>query len=253
MRKPMNKGRKRILAIGIFLVVLFLCGAALICSKTLNLNQYLVFGYALRGVDVSHHQGEVDWKKLEGQGIDFAFVKATEGSSHIDEAFAVNWQAAGETKLYVGAYHFFSFDSAGKTQAEWYIQNVGDLEGKLAPVADVEYYADKSANPPEKAQVVSELRQFLQVLEEQYQIKPIIYTTYKVYKRYIEGEFEEYPLWIRNVYYPPDLDMRGKWQFWQYMDRAVLEGYTGPEKYMDLNVFQGDEEDIQGYVAGSEY
>jgi len=223
----------------------------LIALKKWNLNQYLVSGYELRGVDVSHYQGEIQWDKFKEQGIDFAFIKATEGSSHQDERFAENWLAAEETKLDVGAYHFFSFDSSGRTQAEWYIQTVGDLTGKLAPVVDVEYYGDKEKNPPDKEAVARELREFLDILEEHYQIRPIIYTTYKVYRRYIQEEFGQYPLWIRNVYYSPDLDMKGKWQFWQYTDRAVLEGYCGTEKYIDLNVFVGTEDVWKEFFVGS--
>ncbi len=246
---PKKKILKRIVIAGIFILTLLLFGIGLIFSKTLNFNQYLVSGYALQGVDVSHYQGEIDWKRLENQGIDFAFIKATEGSSHMDGTFTENWQEAEETGLYIGAYHFFSFDSEGRTQADWYINTVGELDGKLAPVVDVEYYADKEVNPPEKEQVAHELHEFLQILEEHYRIKPIIYTTYKVYHRYIEDEFKEYPLWIRNVYYPPNLDMRRKWQFWQYMDRAVLEGYEGAEKYIDLNVFGGTEDELKEYLV----
>ncbi len=239
---------KRITIAGICFLALILCGIVLIFSKIINLNQYFVSGYALHGVDVSHYQGEIDWKALESQGIDFAFIKATEGSSYLDETFAENWAAVEDTGLYAGAYHFFSFDSDGRTQADWYIQTVGNLNGRLAPVVDVEYYGDKEINPPEKTSVIRELQEFLDILEEQYHIKPIIYTTYKMYRRYIEGEFEEYPLWIRNVYYSPNLDMEGKWQFWQYTDRAVLAGYAGTEKYIDLNVFDGNKDDLNEYL-----
>lgn len=249
-KRKKSKKKMIIRFIGIGVLVFFLGGSALVFSKTLNINQYLVSGYVLRGVDVSHYQGEIDWKQLEKQGIDFAFIKATEGSGHLDPKFAVNWQAAEETELYIGAYHFFSFDSEGSTQAEWYIQNAGNLEGKLIPVVDVEYYADKEANPPQKEQVIRQLHDFLQILEEEYRIKPMIYTTYTVYHRYIEHEFEEYPLWIRNVYYSPNLDMRGKWQFWQYMDTAILEGYEGTEAYIDLNVFGGTEDEWKTYIVG---
>ncbi len=227
-------------------------GAALIFSKTIKLNPYLVSQYPLKGIDVSHYQGQIDWKRLEQQEIDFAFIKATEGSSYVDECFTANWQAAEQTKLYIGAYHFFSFDSEGQTQADWYIQTVGELKGKLAPVVDVEYYADKEADPPEKEQVVQELGELLRILEDHYQIKPIIYTTYKVYHRYIEEDFKEYPLWIRNVYYSPQLDMRGEWEFWQYTDRAVLKGYKGTEKFIDLNVFAGTQEQLKTHVVGTE-
>ncbi len=245
-----KKIRKRSIRAGIIVIVVFLTGMVLIGSKTLRLNPYLAAKYALHGVDVSHYQGKIDWKKLDSQNLDFAFIKATEGSSHLDENFAENWQKAQETKLALGAYHFFSFDSSGRTQAEWYLQTVGELEGKLAPAVDVEYYADKEQNPPDREQVVRELHNFLQILEEQCQAKPIIYTTYKVYNRYIAGEFDEYPLWIRNVYYSPDLDMKGRWQFWQYTDRAVLEGYEGTEKFIDLNVFIGTAEELKAYLIG---
>jgi len=235
--------------IWILLPALLLCGIILVLCKIINLNQYLISGYAVRGVDVSHYQGEIDWSVLKDQGIDFAFIPATEGSSHLDERFAENWAAAKDTGLYIGSYHFFSFDSAGRSQAEWYIKTTGDLGGRLAPVVDVEYYGDKEIHPPEKEPVIRELREFLNILEEQYHVKPIIYTTYKVYRRYLAGEFEEYPLWIRNVYYSPNLDMHGKWQFWQYTDRAVLAGYAGTETYIDLNVFHGDEDELKKYLA----
>lgn len=235
----------------VVLLLIFCFGtAALILCKVWNLNQYLVPGGCPRGVDVSHYQGEIRWELLEEQGVSFAFIKATEGSSHLDGNFAKNWQASGETGILSGAYHFFSFDSPGKNQADWFMENVGSLNGRLVPAVDVEYYGDKEVHPPEKEPVVKELREYLQALEEHYQVKPVIYTTYKVYRRYLEGEFEEYPLWIRNVYYPPDVDLRGKWQFWQYTDRAVLKGYEGTEKYIDLNAFGGSREELEGYVVG---
>ena len=100
--------------------------------------------YPVRGVDVSSYQGKIDWHELAGQDIDFAFIKATEGSTHLDEQFARNWRNAPKEKIMVGAYHFFSFDSSGDSQAEWFIQNVGSLSGKLAPVVDAEYYGKKN-------------------------------------------------------------------------------------------------------------
>lgn len=250
-RKKKSDGReqRRILYTGIGLLILVVGGFALILSKAVNFNRYIAAGYELCGIDVSHYQGDIDWQRLGNEKIDFAFIKATEGSSYVDEKFAENWRAAEQTDLYIGAYHFFSFDSEGRIQADWYIQTVGELSGRLAPVVDVEYYGDKEANPPSKEQVTVQLKDFLNALEEHYLIKPIIYTTYTVYHRYIEDEFQEYPLWIRNVYYSPDIDLNGKWQFWQYTDRAVLEGYEGTEKYIDLNVFRGSEEELRVYMV----
>jgi len=239
--------RKHILMKIIFCIIcLAVILSMLLLLKVIRINPCFAADREVRGVDVSHYQGEIDWEKLASQDVDFAFIKATEGSSYVDEYFYDNWQGAAQTDLYVGAYHFFSFDSEGQTQAELFIDTVGNLTGKLAPVIDVEYYGDKQSNPPAKEAVQKELRKLLMLLEEHYQTKPVIYTTYKVYSRYIEGEFDGYPLWIRNVYYPPVGTMGEKWTFWQYTDRAVLEGYKGTEKYIDMNVFRGTMEELRG-------
>ena len=65
--------------------------------------------YPVRGVDVSYYQGTIDWQVLAQQGVDFAFIKATEGSDHNDTQFVQNWEDAKAVQIYVGAYHFFSF------------------------------------------------------------------------------------------------------------------------------------------------
>ena len=101
---------------------------------------------------------------------------------------------------------------------------------------DVEYYGNKEKNPPAKEDVVRELQNFLDVVEKEYGVKPMIYTTQKVYIKYIRGSFDEYPLWLRSVYYPAGLVAGENWLLWQYSDRGVLQGYKGDEKYIDLNV-----------------
>ena len=212
-------------------------GAMLV--KIVKINPVFAGKYEFHGVDVSHYQGRIDWSKLAQQNVDFAFIKATEGSSYLDECFFDNWEAAEKTDLYIGAYHFFSFDSEGEKQAKFYIETVGDLSGKLVPAVDVEFYGDKESNPPAKEEVVAELKKMLTALEDYYQVKPVIYSTYTIYNKYIKGEFEDYPLWIRNVYYPPVGNLGNEWIFWQYTDTAVLEGYEGTEKYIDMNVFKG--------------
>ncbi len=217
----------------------------LVLGKAVRPNVLFALGYEVQGVDLSHYQGTVDWARLEEQEVDFAFIKATEGSSYVDERFYENWKAAEGTEIKTGAYHFFSFDSPAETQAQMYIDTVGELSGRLVPVVDVEYYGDKEESPPGREEVAEELGKLLRALEEHYQARPIIYTTYPVWERYIRNGFAGYPLWIRNVYYPPDIDMKGRWVFWQYTDRAVLEGYDGAEKYIDKNVFAGSMEELE--------
>lgn len=210
-----------------------------------QMNHIFAKQYEVHGVDVSHYQGVIDWPKLADQGLDFAMIKATEGSGHVDERFFENWKAAGQTDLYVGAYHFFSFDSGGDQQAAFFINTVGEMNGKLAPVIDVEYYGDKRSNPPLKEDVVENLTAMLEALEQQYQVKPIIYTTFTIYNEYIKDEFQDYPLWVRSVRCPPTLLFGNQWHFWQYMDTAILEGYEGAEEHIDMNVFKGTRQDLE--------
>lgn len=232
----------------LFISLLGILTGTLIINKKIKITPILASKFEVTGVDVSHYQGTIDWVKMAEQNLDFAFIKATEGSSHIDECFYDNWQEAGKTGLCIGAYHFFSFDSDGETQAQLYIDTVGNLNGKMAPVVDVEFYGDKESNPPPKDEVVKQLGNMLSALEACYQVKPVIYTTYKAYNSYIKGEFEEYPLWIRNVYYQPFIT-GNKWTFWQYTDTAVLDGYKGAEKYIDMNVFRGTREELKELIV----
>lgn len=245
----MENKRKKVLIVILVCVAILIIFLSCVFLKIIKINTLFIGNYPVRGVDVSHYQGEIDWEVLASQGIDFAYIKATEGSSFMDDKFVSNWENAAQTSLKIGAYHFFSFDSEGESQAENYIQSTGSLEGKLIPVVDVEYYGDKFTNPPEKSAVVTELADMLLALEQEYGVKPMIYTTYVVYYKYLQGEFDEYPLWIRNVYFSPDVNLKDKWTLWQYSDTEVLEGYTGQENCIDVNVFCGSMEELEGLIV----
>ncbi|MDE5770741.1 MAG: glycosyl hydrolase family 25 [Ruminococcus sp.] len=231
----MLEKRKIICAMmGAFMTGISVITACYFSSVELNRSKYSVWG-----VDVSNYQGLIDWKKLDNQGVSFAFVKATEGSGHVDESARRNLENISETDIKVSAYHFFSFDSAGETQAANFISVVGADEIDMPPVVDIEYYADKKLHKPDKKDAEEILRPLLEQLEEYYGVKPIIYTTFPVYLRYVKENFADYPLWIRNVNIEPDLI---NWKFWQYCDKGELYGYNGEEKYIDLNVYNGTAE-----------
>lgn len=197
--------------------------------------------YPVRGVDVSHYQGEIDWQILSGEGIQFAYIKATEGSSHTDRNFQENWVKARKTDLSIGAYHFFSFDSPGETQLAHFVQEVPAFDEMLPPVVDFEFYGDKKVNPPQVEPTAEQLDIMLKGLEEHYGVKPVIYATEDSWELYLKGRFDEYPLWIRNVMTKPKTGDQ-QWLMWQYTNREKLKGYEGEEKYIDMNVFAGDQE-----------
>ena len=204
--------------------------------------------YPIRGVDVSSYQGEIDWQRLSEQNIDFAYIKATEGSNHVDECFEKNLTEARKTSLRIGAYHFFSFDSLASTQAENFINTVPVFDGMLPPVIDVEFYGEYNSKPPEDiAQIKYELSTLIKLLEDRYGMTPIIYATHESYKLFIENDFFECDVWIRDIWKYPTLPDEREWTFWQYSNRGRLKGYNGEERYIDLNVFCGSREDFLIY------
>lgn len=205
--------------------------------------------FPVRGVDVSSYQGEIDWPVLAGQELDFAYIKATEGSGSTDPTFAFNWENARRTALAVGAYHFFSFDSAGKTQADNFLAVAPPQEGTLPPAVDVEFYGGNEANPPAPDGVRRELQILLDRLEAAHGRKPVLYATMASYRLYLDGAFDGYPLWIRDVLHPPRLPEGRRWTIWQYSPRGRLDGYRGRECFIDLNVFTGSREDFAAFLG----
>ncbi len=241
---------KKKLWIGAAVLLLFdaILFGLLIYQGKITINHPSEADYPIRGVDVSYYQGEIDWEVLAEEDIDFAFIKATEGSSHIDVRFEENWERSGKTGLKRGAYHFFSFESEGAAQAEHFISVVPKEEGMLSPVIDIEFYGDRFYNRPDVEETRKQLQSLLDRLEEHYGVKPLIYATESSYSTYIRGAFDEYPLWIRNVYFSPNMGMPGKWTFWQYDSEAKLQGYSGEEEHIDLNVFYGSERDWMNFL-----
>ncbi len=233
----MYKLKKLLLILAAFGATLIACAASLYFSNAIVNRE----NYPLLGVDVSRYQGNINWEKIEQQGVSFAFIKATEGSGHIDEYAADNLENAGKTDIAVSAYHFFSFDSPGETQADNFISVVDAENLDMPPVIDIEYYGDKMENKPSRSEAEAILKPLLQRLEDHYGEKPIIYATMAVYNRYIRHSFSDYSIWIRNVNCEPDLI---DWTFWQYSDKGELYGFVGEEKYIDLNVYNGSEEDF---------
>ena len=128
----------------------------LIYQQTISVTPLLAKKYEVRGVDVSHYQGDIDWQVLS-DGLDFAYIKATEGSSYVDDSFEYNYKQARAERLRAGAYHFFSFDSSGAAQAANFIENVEPYEDMLPPVIDLEYYGKYFDSPKPAEEVLPEL------------------------------------------------------------------------------------------------
>ncbi|MDJ0848851.1 MAG: GH25 family lysozyme [Myxococcota bacterium] len=207
--------------------------AALYRDGRLRFNYPSEARFPVRGVDVSHHQGRIDWEKVRDAGIDFAFIKATEGQDHRDSRFRENWEEAGRVGLARGAYHFFTFCTPGAAQAENFLTALSGLEAELPPVADVEF-AGNCRGWSTIGDIRNELAVFLEQVEVSLGRRPTIYLTNSSHRRIVAARFASFPLWVRNTFFEPSARRYPDWRFWQFADNARIAGVKGP---VDLNVF----------------
>lgn len=208
-------------------------------------------GYEVRGIDISHYQGEIDWNLLRNSGliekcpVRFVMVKATEGSDRVDKRFKDNFHNAREFGYTRGAYHFWSNKSGAKTQASHFIENVKLDEGDLPPVLDVEH---KPKRMPVK-EFQDSVKCWLDIVEKHYDVTPILYTYHKFKKAYLNDTvFDRYHYWIAH-YYVDSVEYEGKWKFWQHTDCGRLPGIDG---YVDLNIYNGSFYDLQQMTISQE-
>ena len=168
----------------------------------------------------------------------FVIVKSTEGSGHLDENFRENFYQASETGFLRGAYHFWSNKSSAKKQARFFLEQVHLEEGDLPPILDVEHKPqDVSIGDFQK-----EILTWLQIMEDRYHVKPIIYTYYRFKQQFLDDpRFNDYPYWIAH-YYVDRMEYDGPWKFWQHTDAGRLPGIQG---YVDLNIYNGSYYDLQ--------
>ena len=188
--------------------------------------------YPIRGIDISHHQGDINWEKLKTEKIDFIYIKATEGASFVDHNFKENWKNASKNKYKVGAYHFYLACSSGSAQAKNFIQTVPENPNSLPPVIDLEFNNCKTNKS--KSQILKEINDFVVIIKNHYHVTPIIYTTNIFYNDILKSKMPPCKIWIRSIFCHPKMD-KDLWVIWQYSDRGRIKGI---KNYVDLNVIK---------------
>ncbi|MFK3647388.1 GH25 family lysozyme [Lysobacter enzymogenes] len=189
--------------------------------------------YPLRGIDVSHHQGAIDWNSVARDDVAFAYLKASEGGDHRDRRYAFNELDARAAGVAVGAYHFFTFCRTGAEQAANFLAAAPASVDALPPAVDLEF-GGNCGRRPDAAAMRAELDAFLAPVEAAYAKPALLYVTPEFFDAYREA-LPPRPLWRRSILHAPD--SRAAWTVWQYHNRARVEGIDGP---VDLNVFEGD-------------
>lgn len=192
------------------------------------------------GIDVSHHNGQVNWKVVRAGGTDFAFMKATEGDGFVDASFADNWQNARDAGVLRGAYHFFSPLVDPAAQAAHFIATVGALlPGDLPPVIDVESGELDQRSPGE---LLDALGVWLGQVKSALGLTPIIYTGRFIWQDRLGGSarFADHPLWIAQYTSASKPTLPSgfpDWLFWQFSEDGKASGISGN---VDPDRFNGD-------------
>ena len=194
------------------------------------------------GIDVSKWQGRIDWIKVKEVGVQFAFIKASQGTSYQDPLFTGNWQAAREAGILRGAYHYFHPKLDAIRQARFFHQQFQEDPGELPPALDLE--APELTGLP----LAASISKFLQELENLTGQKAILYTSPGFWNSYLTPYPPEWahlhPLWIAHygVGRPTIPYPWVNYTFWQYTNRGEVAGITSfPARRprVDLNWFHG--------------
>ncbi|MBN2778280.1 MAG: glycoside hydrolase family 25 protein [Bacteroidales bacterium] len=199
--------------------------------------------YSVFGIDVSQYQADIDWDKLfKNHQIDFVIIRATMGNNKTDSKFTKNWNALRSSDVVKGAYHYYRPDENSTLQAMNYIKNVKLEVGDLPPVLDIEKYSRvQSVNS-----LKSGLLNWLTLVEKHYGTTPILYTYNKFYVSTIQTDrrFDKYPVWIAwyNIKGDPNT-IFNDWVFWQFTEKGLFDGIEGN---VDINVFNGKKQDLDG-------
>ena len=200
----------------------------------------------MRGIDISHHQGAINWKALESEGFDFVYMKATEGGNFVDPRFKVNWRSAGKIKISRGAYHFYRICKNGIEQSENFISVVPKNQNSMPHAIDLEHVGNCQTSKSNQM-IRKEITDYIRRIQAHYGKPPIIYTTDRFYREYLMDQFTGTKLWIRNIFCEPKLPDHRNWCLWQFADRGKMKGI---DTFVDLNVFKGDKAAFLRFVQG---
>lgn len=206
-------------------------------------------GYSVRGIDISHYQATIEWEHLRNASMNndpvrFVIIKATEGTSLMDENFNDNFYQAKRNDFIRGAYHFFVPGIDAKQQARFFMRQVHLEPGDLPPVLDVEKMGNLTPQ-----QLRRDVKTWLDMVEARYHVKPIIYTGYKFKMDYLNDSiFQPYPYWIAH-YYVEKLAYKGPWVMWQHTDCGRVSGIRGQ---VDCNIFNGSVQDLMEFLLKEE-
>ena len=185
------------------------------------------------GIDVSHHQGKINWKEVaKDKQIKFVYIKATQGTSVKDKNYEQNIKAARRQGLRCGSYHYLSCLTSIRSQFRNFQKTMRGHKQDLIPMIDVEREGVKRWS---KKQVQDSVALFAKLIKKKYGKKPLIYSHVKFYNSPLSPRFNNYFLFMsRYSSVRPSIKGIGRHNIWQFSDRGKICGISG---HVDLNRF----------------
>lgn len=224
------------------IILLLLLGAAYFLWTQYTINNKKQFehkllaqkpsSYTTFGIDISHHQGTIDWEEVFitnalDSSISFVYFKVTEGIDHADTKWLEHQLGLKKFNKHSGAYHFFLPKRDALLQAKNFLTHYSYSKGDLLPVLDTELegFNDKD--------LVLKMDVWLDEVERQIGKRPIIYTSLHFYETKFKNEFPNEKFWIASYSRQPDLENDKRIIMWQYSESGEIPGIKKP---VDLNV-----------------
>jgi lysozyme len=206
-------------------------------------------GATVRGIDVSYHNGTINWSSVKASGVEFAFVRVSDGIGFRDPKFATYYPAAKAAGVIRGPYQFFRPNQDVAAQADLLVSAIGGVytPGDLPPVIDVE--ATGGLSP---ATVAARVRTWVDRVKGKLGIDPIVYTGKYFWRDQVGGpsSFANNALWIAAyTSLCPDIPSPWtRWTFWQHSDKGSVSGISGD---VDLDKFNGSLADLIAFANGN--
>ena len=177
----------------------------------------------LKGIDVSHWNGDIDYKQVKSSGIDIVYIKATQGETSVDSKFKQNATNAKAQGLLIGFYHFFkpSTEDSAKKQAAHFIETTKPYPSDCKMALDIESDNGLSSN------VLSNLSKiFLDEVKRLSGLDVVLYTYTSFIKEHLQKTLSSYPLWVAQ-YGATTPSNNGVWDNWvgfQFSEKGTVRG-----------------------------
>jgi len=183
----------------------------------------------MRGIDVSKWQGVIDWVQVAESDVEFAIIKATEGTTYVDPYFVANWDGARAAGVLVSAYHMLWPTLSAEKQAAHFLATLGERNADLPLALDVEKAGSGNIGAVVEAWLVK--------VAEADGRKPFIYTAQAIWNKTVgmAPGWHEYPLWVADYDAASPAMPAGwdTWTCWQHSSTGKVAGISGNT---DMNV-----------------